>query len=252
MAFEASWLDLREPVDHASRDPELLAAAASHLARNPVAVDLGAGTGSTVRAFGTKVTGSQWRLVDADAGLLALASKRNGEAQTHLLDLADPDKLPLDGAGLVTASALLDLMPRDWCERLADLLVSRGIGFYAALNYDGKMHWEPALIEDPLVAKSFNQHQRGDKGNGPALGPDAGQVVAEIFAERGYVVRTADSPWQLGPGDAELQRQLVAGIAKAAAETGSIFAENWGHARLAACGSTNCTIGHVDVLALPS
>ena len=252
MAFEASWLDLREPVDHAARDHMLLDAAVTHLGDNPVIVDLGAGTGSTLRAFDGRVPGAKWRLVDGDETLLGLATERHPGIAPHKLDLADLDQLPLDGADLVTASALLDLMPRDWCERLADLLAERRIGLYAALNYDGKMSWQPALMEDMLVTKSFNQHQRTDKGIGAALGPDAGPVLAEIFEERGYRVTTGESPWNLGPAEAELQRQLVSGIAKAAAETGSIFAENWGYARLAACGSTNCTVGHVDVLALPS
>ena len=252
MAFKASWLDLREPVDHRARDQALLKAAASRLEKKPIAVDLGAGTGSTLRAFGGLASKVQWHLVDGDDALLDLAVERHPGIETHMLNLADLDNLPFADAGLVTASALFDLMPRDWCERLADLLVEQQIGLYAALNYDGKMRWEPALMEDMLVTKSFNQHQRTNKGIGTALGPDAGPVLVEIFEARGYHVSTAESPWQLGPDEAELQRQLVSGIVKAATETGSIFAENWGYARLAACGSANCTVGHIDVLALPS
>lgn len=248
MAFDPTWLDLREPADYAARDQSLLAAAKA--AATAAIVDLGAGTGSTLRAFGDHA--ADWRLVDGDATLLAVAKERHPQVETHLQNLADLDLLPLDGASLVTASALFDLMPRDWCEALADLLAAKGIGLYAALNYDGKMSWTPALIEDTLIIKAFNAHQRTDKGIGPALGPDATATLAEIFEERGFTVRTADSPWHLGPAQAELHRQLVEGIAGAATETGSPLAENWRYARLAACSSADCTVGHTDLLALPS
>ena len=52
--FPISWLDLREGADHAARDPGLLAAAAAIVdaADDPLVVDLGCGTGSTLRALG--------------------------------------------------------------------------------------------------------------------------------------------------------------------------------------------------------
>ena len=82
VSFARSWLELREPADAAARDPELLAAAAAYLAAAPapapLALDLGCGTGATCRAFGTRVPGLRWRLVDSDAGLLAVAGGRCG------------------------------------------------------------------------------------------------------------------------------------------------------------------------------
>ncbi len=249
MPFEADWLDLREPADHAARDQSLLKAAAER-ATGPV-IDLGAGTGSTLRAFGDLAPNAVWHLVDDDATLLHLASDRHPDVQTHRQNLADLDALPLDGASLVTASALFDLMPLDWCEALADRLAANRVGLYAALNYDGKMSWEPALIEDPLIIKAFNTHQRTNKGLGPALGPDSGPVLKEILEKRGFTVQTADSPWHIRPSEADLHRKLVTGVAHAASETGSPFAENWRYARLAACSAADCTVGHIDIIALP-
>ena len=54
-----------------------------------------------------------------------------------------------------------------------------------------------------------------------------------------------------GSGRARLQAALVDGIAGAAAETGCGAAAAWGQARRAASGSARCTVGHLDVLALP-
>lgn len=242
MSFEAVWLALREPADHAARDPGLLAAAREMLGDGP-AVDLGCGTGSTLRAFGGPA--ERWRLVDRDPALLAEAAARAPGAAVVAADLRDLDALPLGGARLVAASALFDLVSREWIEALADRVAAEGAAVYAALSYDGTMAWAPPLAADAAVLAAFNAHQRGDKGFGPALGPEAGRALAEAMARRGYAVRIAASPWRLGPADAALARALAAGVAAAAG------AAEWGQARAAASGAASCTIGHLDVLALP-
>ncbi|MGY6412302.1 MAG: class I SAM-dependent methyltransferase [Alkalilacustris sp.] len=252
MGFSSDWLALREPADGAARDGGLLDAAAAEALRAaggaaPVLVDLGCGTGSTVRAFGGRLPGAAWRLVDADAGLLAEAVARCG-GTAHRVDLARLGELPLEGAHLVTASALLDLMPADWVAGLADLLAASGIGLYAALSYDGVMRWTPALPGDAGVTAAFNAHQRTDKGIGPALGPDAARRMADALRARRFAVRLAASPWRLGPEQAALHAELCAGIAAAAAEAGCLDAPAW----LAGRGAfTTAEIGHLDLLALP-
>jgi hypothetical protein len=255
MSFDAAWLDLREPADRAARDRRLLAAAARHLAAAPAprVLDLGAGTGATVRAFGELAPGAtRWLLLDRDRALLAAAADRCGPAvETIAADLGDLDALPLAGVRLVTASALLDLVPQAWVETLAGLLAARAVGFYAALCYDGAMAWDPPLPDDPAVTAAFNAHQRGDKGLGPALGPAAPAVLAAALGRRGFAVRSAASPWRLGPEDAALQRALSDGIAAAAEAAGFAGAAAWAQARRAASGSTSSTVGHRDVLALP-
>jgi len=253
MGFSADWLALREPADHAARDEALLSAAATAAGPAPVIVDLGCGTGSTVRAFGGHVAQTaSWRLVDNDPDLLTHATRAaGGKATTHQIDLRDLDALPLDGASLVTASALLDLCSRDWVAGLAQRLAARGLPFYAALNYDGVMNWTPHDDADDAVTLAFNRHQRGDKGFGPALGPDAASAIADVFAAAGYRVVEAESPWRLGADHAALQRELVQGIAEAAHEAGAAEARSWGSTRTTAAERALCHIGHRDLLALP-
>lgn len=246
MSFEAQWLDLRAPADDAARDPALLAAARSGLARlsRPVALDLGAGTGATVRAMA--MPSVHWRLVDGDARLLSLAARRLPEAETIVADLATLDRLPLDGVGLVTASALIDLAGADWLEALAARLAAAGTPLYAALTYDGALAFSPAHPDDATIAAAFNRHQRRDKGlGGPALGPLAAARLAAALARRGFRVRLAFSPWRLGPGP--LLEALLDGIAAAAGEAGA-DAGPWRQARAAATGAT---VGHLDLLAWP-
>lgn len=254
MGFSADWLALREPADHAARDAALLSAAADAAGPHPVIVDLGCGTGSTIRAFDGHLAGqAQWRLLDNDPDLLVHAARAaGGQATTHQIDLRDLDTLPLDSATLVTASALLDLCSQEWVEGLAERLARHNLPFYAALNYDGVMQWIPSDPADAQITQAFNRHQRQDKGFGPALGPDAANIIAKIFAAAGYRVLQADSPWHLSAAHAALQGELVQGIAQAASEAGAEKAMAWGDSRKAAVSTAVCHIGHRDILALPA
>ena len=255
--FDLGWLDLREPADLAARDTGLLRRAADHLdaTASPVTVDLGCGSGSTFRALAPRLARRPvWRLVDNDPALLAEAGRRAGPDQAMVkiaADLADLDPSWFDGAALVTASALLDLTSEAWIEALAERLAAAGAGLYAALSYDGEMGWAEPHALDEAVTAAFNAHQRSDKGFGPALGPDAAKTAADRLKAQGFEVSIASSPWRLGPGEAELERQLVAGIAQAAAETARVDGvEAWRDFRLGRAGS-GCVVGHQDLLALP-
>lgn len=249
MGFSPDWLALREPADHAARNADLLARARALATPDSIVLDLGSGTGSTARAFGD--TGCTWRFVDADAGLLQAAQAQHPKAERVQIDLREIEHLPLEGVRLVTASALLDLMTHDWLTALARRLRGANIPFYAALSYNGIMHWSPSHPDDAAVTDAFNAHQRTDKGIGPALGPDAGEAAADIFAHEGFDVHQANSPWELGPAEALLHGQLVQGIADAAAETGNARALGWGADRLASIAQTAGHIGHIDILAQP-
>ncbi|AWZ21881.1 hypothetical protein RTM1035_09069 [Roseovarius sp. TM1035] len=250
MGFAPEWLALREPADRAARDAALLARAVA-LADGAV-LDLGCGTGSTLRAFaGERATGAGWRLFDHDADLLARAAAWHPEAVIHQGDLARVEDLPLEGVGMVTASALFDLVSRAWVERFAARLAGAGTALYAALSYDGVMRWHPEDPDDAIVTTRFNAHQRGDKGFGPALGPEAAKVMAAVFEALGYEVHYAPSPWRLGPQDAEMQHLLLAGIAQAAGEAGFAGAEAWHGRRAQVLADGWAEIGHIDLLALP-
>lgn len=252
MGFSPDWLALREPVDHASRDADLLARAGACAGEGSVVVDLGSGTGSTARAFADAVCATwKWRFVDDDSSLLDIALARHPDAERVVFDLRDIDRLPLEGAGLVTASALLDLMPLEWVAALARRLQGAGIPFYAALNFNGVMRWSPCHDADAGVTRAFNAHQRTDKGIGPALGPAASEAAAQVFGEHGFDVYSGDSPWKLGAAEARLHDELLAGIGEAAAEQGCAQARGWAASRRAAVAQTTGYIGHTDILALP-
>lgn len=252
LTFQPDWLALREPADHAARDQQMLRQAAQVVPQGARILDLGSGTGSTARAFAAAGwTELSWRFFDNDPLLLAEAQAAHPNSEIHNGDLADVANIPLDGIGLVTASALLDLMPSTWVEALAQRLAARNIPFYAALNYDGDMRWTPARDDDAAITEAFNTHQRIDKGNGPALGPKSGAEIATVFAAHGYTVTRAKSPWVIGPDQAALHAELLAGIGSAASEIDAALAPNWAAERRGLVDRSQATIGHDDILAIP-
>jgi SAM-dependent methyltransferase len=258
--FEARWLDLREPVDHAARDGAMRQQVTAFLAPFGSAasvVDLGCGTGSTFRALLPEGQGWRWLLVDNDPLLLAEAKSRHGYQAAIAFteaDLAGLDGALFDDAHLVTASALFDLTSAAFVDNMASQLRASGTGLYAALNYDGTCRWTNPHPADAEVVSAFNMHQQGEKGFGQALGPESGPFLQIAFEAVGYHVSMARSPWIFTSRHAELHRQFIEGMASAVSETRSLDAlvlEDWRRNRLARAEHSACEVGHWDVLALP-
>lgn len=250
--FQPDWLSLRETADHGARDPDLLERAASCIAQGKWVLDLGCGTGSTARAFaGAGVDAINWRFLDTDEVHLQVAKARHPNAECVVHSVADVHALPLENVGLVTTSALLDLMSSEWASALAERLAAASLPFYAALSFDGRMRWDPPGLADTDVVRAFNRHQRGDKGGEAAMGPDAATLTARAFEAQGYTVALADSMWRLGPDHAALQAEFVDGVATAAAEAGETQAQTWADARRRIVKHSALVVGHRDLLALP-
>ena len=85
-------------------------------------------------------------------------------------------------AGLITASALIDLVSAAWLEELAALVRQTDCGLYVVLTFDGRIDWQPAHPLDLAVRNLVNRHQRTDKGFGPALGPERAPALARAAA----------------------------------------------------------------------
>ena len=254
--FSADWLTLRAGADASARDPDLVTRLAGHFAGSAQvsALDLGAGTGASVRALAPVLdTAQHWILADADAKLLARVDapegvsvdRRHVDLGAGLAALFDP---PPD---LVTASAFFDLCGTAFIEALVARTAACGAVLYAALSYDGREGWRPPHPLDAQVLAAFHSDQRRDKGLGTALGPGAHAHLAACLAGRGYRVAEATSDWDLAqPADAALIVALAEGTAAAVApQIGAERAEAWRAARTRA---RRVTIGHRDLLALPT
>lgn len=269
--FSIVWLDLREPADLRARDGRLLEQARQWLqtdlkrSAGMTVVDLGAGTGSTLRALlsddNPELQSIKWQLVDRDPVLLEQARLRHAishSIETHELDLSDIASLPLEGAQLVTASALFDLVSAAFIDILAATIHDRcrqqPLGFYAALNYDGTMCWTPDHPFDAAVLDAFNRDQHRDKGFGVALGPDAASYMEIKLKDTGFQLFSAQSPWILDGADSALVEALIDGIGDAVASDPAIDStalQDWVEFRRSNAKTGTCEVGHTDILALP-
>lgn len=262
MSFSADWLALRTPADDRARAADLIAEAGARLAAPLDIVDLGAGTGATLRALAPLLpTPQRWRLVDADAALLAEAERRapkvTGPAISAAFERADllaepgPWRTP---PSLVTASALFDLTSADWVARFAAACAAARVPVLAMLTYDGHLAAAPAHPHDAAMREAFNRHQRGDKSFGPAAGPDAPAVLAAAFVAHGYSVVERSTPWVMERGrDAALIAATLEGWAGAAREldpAGAARIDGWLAARLA--DTETLEVGHRDQLFWPT
>lgn len=263
--FSADWLSLREPCDTRSRSEELVLALRSPLPFRPLqALDLGTGTGANIRYLAPRLAGEQhWFSVDNDPALVERQSAVLEGAGFHCnvsprqLDLVtDLKSLPVSGCHLVTASALLDLVSASWLQSLASRCAEAGAAVLFALNYDGRVQCLPREPDDDWVLGLVNLHQRGNKGFGPALGPDATNCAQDVFGALGYQSRVAPSDWLIGPGEQALQRELIAGWIGAAGEISPSDGdriERWGRLRNAhlSAGTSRICVGHQDFIAWP-
>jgi SAM-dependent methyltransferase len=263
-AFSADWLTAREPHDARARNQAVLDALADAVAdKSPIrVVDLGCGTGATLRALACRLPVPQhWRLLDNDLGMLARASRiappRGVNVVTQAVDLMRDLETALDGPiDLVTASALFDLVSGDWLQRFVIEIAARRLPVYIALTHDDDIGLDPADPLDDTVIAAVLRHQSRDKGFGAALGPGAAKAAVEAFGRAGYRVRQGRSDWRLQPHDRALQTAVLETWAGAAREECALPLPelvSWLTRRrdLVAAGGSALHLGHVDFLALP-
>lgn len=256
--FDPAWLALREPYDHAERDPALTQTFVHAVGPSPELIDLGCGTGSNLRFLAPHLpSGQRWTCIDYDPRLLTCLHELKPvgiDVTTKKLDLArDLATLPIRPGTGVTAAALLDLTSAAWLDRFAEHC--RGAVVLMTLSFDGRMIWDPADPGDEAVNAAFCRHQRSDKGFGPALGPDAAIYLAERLRSGGHEVRTAPSDWVFASDDGPILKAMVEGTAAAAGEIDpALPVDDWRTRRLGEIDlrRLSLTVGHLDLLALPA
>lgn len=252
----ADWLALREPADAVARSADLVDELATFLAEDELVVhDLGSGTGSMARWLAPRLRRPQrWVLHDRDGELLARVGP---EHETRRSDITRLGPGELDDAGLITASALLDMMTAEELERFVDVCSAPGCPVLVTLSVVGRVELTPAAPLDLVVTEAFNAHQRRGTAGGRLLGPDAARVAVEAFAARGRGVVVRPSPWRLGPEQSALAAAWFTGWLGAAFEQRpelSGQAGDYACRRLteAAGGLLTVTVHHEDLLVLPS
>lgn len=262
----ADWLDLREAADAAARARELVEPVRARLAGRPLATihDLGAGTGSMGRWLAPRLPGAQhWVLHDRDPDLLKHAA--HGMARTAAggapvtVEVREDDITrlrpgDLDGASLVTASALLDMLTSEEIDAIVAACVCAGCPVLLTISVVGRVELTPPDPLDAPIAEAFNAHQRRTLTGRRLLGPDAVHAAAEAFRRYGADARLRPSPWRLGPDQAELAAEWLRGWLDAACEQRPELAgpvRSYATRRLAdaAAGRLHIVVHHSDLLA---
>jgi hypothetical protein len=250
------WLLLREPADAAARSAELADRLGRHLATagRLVIHDLGGGSGAMGRWLAPRLPGPQhWVVHDRDADLLEVAVADPPAAVTVEARCSDITCLTpgdLAGAGLITASALLDLLTADELVRMLGACAGRPM--LLALTVVGRVDLTPADPLDARIGAAFNAHQR----RGGLLGPDAVAAAVDELHDTGAEVLVRPSPWRLDAAHADLVAEWIGGWVAAACEQEPALAAEAGPYRdrrleQAASAELAVTVDHADLLVLP-
>ena len=262
------WLELRETADAAARSRELVDRLRDHLPDGGLTVvhDLACGTGAMGRWLAPQLRGPQcWILHDWDTRLLHAAETdppggaADGAAVTVEPRHSDITRLAIDdltGASLITASALLDLMTSSELDGLIALCAGAGCPVLLTLSVVCSVLLAPADGLDQQVAAAFDAHQRRVTPRGRLLGPDAVAAAVDGFGRPGADVLLRTSPWHLGPAEATLAAEWLAGWLDAACEQEADLVgerDRYERRRLseAGAGRLRVTVDHADLLVLP-
>jgi len=260
------WLVVRGRADDAARSASLAEAAARLIGPGPLVVhDLGSGAGAMVRWLAPRLPGPQaWVLHDADPVILGHVGARSALdgfglpviVRTRVEQLAELSPRAFEGASLVTASALLDVVTHDEARAIVAACVASGVPALFSLTVTGRVRLSPRDPADAAIGTAFNDHQRRSADGRHLLGPDAADVVRGLLAASGWRVRTTRTPWRLGAGDGRLIVEWLDGWIDAAVEQRpELLPEVTEYRRRRddelARGRLRVTVEHRDVLAWP-
>lgn len=266
----SDWLSLRHNADRRARAAAapLISILNEHFrpASEVEVFDLGAGSGANLAWLAPQIALPQrWTLIDRDAGLLAAAQSvetpdrvLSVRAQQRSIDELTAEEL--QSAGLITASAVLDILSVTQLDRLAALIHEARVPALLSLSVTGVVELSPALFIDEEITDAFNQHQR----RSGLAGPDAAHYLCEQLRLAGAEVKTIETPWHLGGGAdddqlqdaALLERYLTERVAAATEQRPHLIdiANAWLSARITQIRQNSLTVrvDHIDLLVLPT
>lgn len=261
------WLALREPEDARARSRDLALAAVAELGPGPIVIhDLGSGTGSMMRWLAPLLPGPQtWVLHDWNHELVARATngavavdreRRPVSVRTRTGELAHLDPDDLDGASLVTASALLDVLTPEEVGAIGRACIAVRCPVLLSLSVTGEVRLDPEDPRDAVFEASFNAHQQRLVGGRRLAGPSGVALAQRLFRDAGWSTRSDATFWRLGDHDPHLLGQWFDGWFDAALEQhADLQVEGVAYRALRSTqlrrGALAAVVVHTDLLAWP-
>jgi len=202
--FENSWLLSREKIDSVSRNKKAIEKINKYtnFTKNLNIIDLGCGTGSNFRYLNPKILKKQsWKMIDI-SNLSLSYLKKNIRFSQKIQNITfknediikNLEKINFKDFDIVTGSALLDIMPKEWFVEFSKINKSTKI-IYFSINYDGNFKFYPKHKDDDKIVKLFNKDQMSDKGIGKkAVGPKCTQIINKLF-QRTHKTYVFNSDW---------------------------------------------------------
>lgn len=263
----SDWLTLREAADARARSRTLAQSAAAMLPPGPIVVhDLGSGTGSMMRWLAPLLPGPQeWVLHDWNANLVERAvdgvrpcdrGNQPVAVSSRVVELAQLTAADLEGASLVTASALLDVLTARELQAIVQACAGISSPVILDLSVTGRVDLTPHDPRDAAFERSFNSHQQRVVDGRRLLGPDGASLARSLFQVAGWRVKEAATTWRLTDDEPRLLSEWFDGWVDAAVEqTPALSDESVEYRELRgsqlAGGALTAVIHHVDLLAWP-
>jgi len=170
--------------------------------------------------------------------------------------LADLQASDLQGASLVTASALLDVLTSREVHAIVDACVASGCPALLTLSVTGFVELNPFDERDDAFRRAFNAHQLRITDGRRLLGRYGALVARGLFTEAGWHVRSSVTTWRLNDAEPRLLREWLDGWIGAAVEQSpelqdeAVRYREWRVAQQGR-GELSAIIRHVDLLACP-
>ena len=194
--FNNNWLRLRETVDKKSRNLKVIKLINNKYNHkdNIKIIDLGTGAGSNYNYLKPKFKFNQdWLFTDISSNSMNYfkenlkLSQKITSTKFKIFDvISDLDKIKFNNFNIVTGSAFLDILPKNWFYKFHKYNLKTDIILFA-INYNGSFKFFPKHKYDKNIVNFFNMDQKTDKGIGlKAVGPDCSQLIKKTFKNTHY------------------------------------------------------------------
>ena len=191
--FNNDWLFYREKIDSISRNKKIIEKINRYFKDYKILsiADLGCGTGSNYRYMYPKIKVKQkWDMIDISFESIKEFKKITANTNKIIninykkFDLIkDIKKFKFENYDLITGSAYLDIMPKEWFYEFKKQNLNTKV-IYFSINYDGYFKFYPKHKDDEYVLQLFNKDQESDKGIGKkAVGKNCSQIINKVFTK---------------------------------------------------------------------